>query len=334
MNYRNSFLALAIASSLGTAPIAHAIELGEFKDTKVSIGGFLKAEGVYEKVEDGDSRIFGSANQSRVNLKTITQKQGHTIVGFVEGDFYGGIYPGENNDLRLRHAFIKIDDTTIGQTWTGQFRAVTYNDYLDFFGGPRGTLGGFNFRSTLISHEVASFRFTAQDPVNNNADIPDLAVNYNLNLDGGHRVILTASGREVENGDFVGGGAIGSKFMIGPHSINLNAHYGKGLGAFTGVGVNNSLASPDVENGSAVSQFGYDIGFRYVINSDWRANIAYTSVKVDDDADTDYEAQRANVIHNITQDLEVGMEWRKYNLAFGPLLPRGQQVEIMAKYNF
>ena len=252
----------------------------------------------------------------------------------MEGDFYGGTFPGENNDLRLRHAFIKVDQTTVGQTWTGQFWAVAYHDYLDFLGGPRGTLGGFNFRTNLVSHEVAGFRFTAQDPVNNDADTPDLAVNYNLSLDGGHRVILTASGREIENGDFVGGGAIGSKFMIGPHSLNVNAHYGEGLGAFTGVGVNNSLSSPDVENDDAVSQAGFDVGFRYVINNEWRANVAYTAVEVDDDADTNYEAHRVNLIHNITQDLEAGIEWRKYNLAFGPLLPEGQQVEVMAKYKF
>lgn len=334
MNYQQSLLALAIASGLSATPAAHALDLGEFNDTNFSIGGFFKAEGIYEKVDEGDSRIFGRANQSRVNLKTVTQKEGHTIVGFVEGDFYGGLFPGENNDLRLRHAFIKVDQTTVGQTWTGQFWAVAYHDYLDFFGGPRGTLGGLNFRTPLISHEVAGFRFTAQDPVNNDADIPDIAVNYNLNLDGGHRIILSASGRKLENDDFVGGGAIGSKFMIGKHSFNLNAHYGEGLGAFTGVGANNSLASPDVENGEAVSQFGYDVGFRYVFNDKWRANIAYTTVEVDDNADTDYKAQRVNVIHNITNDLEAGFEWRQYNLAFGPLLPDGQQVEVMAKYKF
>jgi len=32
--------------------------------------------------------------------------------------------------------------------------------------------------------------------------------------------------------------------------------------------------------------------------------------------------------------LAAAIEWRKYNLAFGPLLPEGQQVELMAKYKF
>lgn len=332
MNYRNSLLALAITSGLGATP-AHAIDLGTYNDTSFSIGGYLKAEGIFEDPKQGDSRFFGRVNQSRFNLKTVTKKQGHTVVGFVEGDFYGGTFPGENSDWRLRHAFIKIDNATFGQTWTGQFWAVAHTDYLDFFGGPRGTLGGLNFRTTLASYETHGFRFTAQDPVFADADIPDLAVNYNLNLEGGHRIILSASGREVDNGDFVAGAALGSKFMIGRHSLNLNAHHGEGLGAFTGVGVNGSL-SGDVENGDAVSQTGLNAGFRYVFNDQWRANVAYTRVEVDDEADTDYEAQRVNLIHNIIPELEVGVEWRKYNLAFGPLAPEGQQVEVMAKYSF
>ncbi len=183
MNYRNSFLALAIASGLSASPAASAIDLGTYNDTSFSIGGYFKAEGIFEDPENGDSRIFGRANQTRFNLKTVTQKQGHTVVGFVEGDFYGGDYPGEDNDWRLRHAFIKIDNATVGQTWTGQFWAVAHTDYLDFLGGPRGTLAGLNFRTTLASYQTGGFRFTAQDPVNNDAEIPDLAINYNLDLE-------------------------------------------------------------------------------------------------------------------------------------------------------
>ena len=333
MNYRNSLLTFVFASSLGAAPATHAVDLGTYNDTSFSVGGFLKAEGIFEDPENGDSRIFGRANQSRFNLKTVTQKQGHTVVGFIEGDFYGGVYPGENNDWRLRHAFIKIDNATVGQTWTGQFWAVAFTDYLDFLGGPRGTLAGLNFRTALASYQFQDLRVTAQDPVYADADIPDLAINYNLNLDGGHKIILTASGREVDNGDFVAGGAVGTKIMLGRHSLNLNAHYGEGLGAFTGVGVNGSL-SGDVENGEAVSQGGLNAGFRYVFNDHWRANVSYTKVEVDDQAETDYEGHRLNVIHNIIPELEVGVEWRKYNLAFGPLAPEGQQVEVMAKYAF
>ena len=74
MTYRHSLLALAIASGFSAAPAVHALELGEFNDTKFSIGGYFKAEAIYEKVDDGDSRIFGRSNQSRVNLiHNITQ---------------------------------------------------------------------------------------------------------------------------------------------------------------------------------------------------------------------------------------------------------------------
>jgi hypothetical protein len=48
MNYRNSLLALTIASGLSTTPAVNALELGTFKDTNFSIGGYFKAEDVYE----------------------------------------------------------------------------------------------------------------------------------------------------------------------------------------------------------------------------------------------------------------------------------------------
>lgn len=88
MNYRNSSLTFMIASSLGAVPATYAVDLGTYNDTSFSVAGFLKAEGIFEDPENGDSRIFGRANQSRFNLKTVTQKQGHTVIGF-RGDFYG-----------------------------------------------------------------------------------------------------------------------------------------------------------------------------------------------------------------------------------------------------
>lgn len=88
MNYRNSVLALAIASGLSAAPAAHALDLGEFNGTEAKIDGYFKAKGIYQKddVVD-DSEFINRSNQSRVNLKTVARRDGRTIVGFVECDF-------------------------------------------------------------------------------------------------------------------------------------------------------------------------------------------------------------------------------------------------------
>lgn len=333
MNSQNKAIGLAAIIASVTSLNVTAFELGEFGGTKVSLSGYVKAEGIYEDPKNSESSFFGRGNQTRFGIKTQTNKDGLPVLGFVEGDFYGGAYPTEGNDFRLRHAFVKVGNTTFGQTWTGQFWAVAYPDYLDFLGGPRGTLGGLNFRTSLVSYKLDGLRFTAQDPVRTGANTPDIAINYNLPLSGGSKLILTASGREVENGDFVAGAALGSKFMMGKHSVNINLHHGKGLAAFTGVGVNGSLTG-EIENNEAVSQTGYNIAFRYVISPEWRTNLAYTSVEVDDQANTEYESQRVNLIHNILPELEVGIEWRKHSLSFGPLIPEGQQVEVMAKYSF
>ncbi|MCB1757926.1 MAG: porin, partial [Gammaproteobacteria bacterium] len=210
-----------------------------------------------------------------------------------------------------------------------------------FKGGARGTLAGNNFRTTLASYKTDMFRISIQDPVYNDADTPDVILNYTAPIPGGHALTVTAIGREIENEDFVAGVGLGAKIMLGPHSFNFNAHHGEGLAAFSGVGTTLGFTG-DVENGEPISQTGIQAGFRYLFNEKLRANIAYTAVNVDDEAETDYQGQRVNLIYNIIPEFEVGVEWRKYSTAFGfanaadgaQLLPEGQQIEVMGKYRF
>jgi hypothetical protein len=58
VNYQHSILALAITTGLGVAPATHALELGEFNDTKFSIGGYFKTEAIYEKIDDGVIPVY------------------------------------------------------------------------------------------------------------------------------------------------------------------------------------------------------------------------------------------------------------------------------------
>ncbi|WP_292046541.1 hypothetical protein [Marinobacter sp.] len=74
---------------------------------------------------------------------------------------------------------------------------------------------------------------------------------------------------------------------------------------------------------------------KFSIGGYFKAGVPYEKVNNRDTRIVDRSNQFCvNLIHNITQDLKAGEEWRKYNLAFGPLLPEGQQVEVMPKYKF
>ncbi|WP_187424934.1 hypothetical protein [Marinomonas sp. IMCC 4694] len=54
----------------GLSTQVFALELGEFKGTQFSVGGYLKAEGVFNNPEVGDRSFESSASQSRVNIAT------------------------------------------------------------------------------------------------------------------------------------------------------------------------------------------------------------------------------------------------------------------------
>ena len=171
---------------LGACVQAQAIELVTNGDTTLSIGGYVKAEGIFYSPDEGESEFKGNARQTRINLKTTKNVEDKKLTGFIEGDFYGNAANG-GSDLRLRHAYVQLDDLTIGKTWNGQFLAVypLLTEQLDFKGTGLGTIsgGGADIRPDLTVHYThKGLRFTAQDPVYDEANLPDMVVSYKNNI--------------------------------------------------------------------------------------------------------------------------------------------------------
>ena len=103
--------------------------------------------------------------------------------------------------MRLRHAYLQYDKFTAGKTWNGQFFAVAprLTEQLDFYGTGFGTVAGSGLyvRPDLTFHYVnKGLRVTAQDPVYDDANIPDMVVSYSDNIaDFGYTAAVT--GREA-----------------------------------------------------------------------------------------------------------------------------------------
>ncbi|BBI67943.1 hypothetical protein PKHYL_21340 [Psychrobacter sp. KH172YL61] len=108
---------------VATCASAQAIDIVTTGDTTLSIGGYIKAEGAFNSPDEGDSEFKGNLRQSRINMKTTKSVEDKKLTGFIEGDFYGDYAKGGSN-LRLRHAYVQVDDLTVGKTWNGQFLAV------------------------------------------------------------------------------------------------------------------------------------------------------------------------------------------------------------------
>lgn len=329
--FKKVILASAV---LAASPLSHALDLGTYNDTNFQIGGYVKAEGVFNMPDDGSDSFDATARQTRINFAATRNVEGHEVKGFIETDFYGN-YP--NNELRLRHAYIQVDDVLVGQYWNGQLLGSMGADLIDFLNPNRGNIMGSPaavVRTTLLHYTTDNFRLSIQDPVYADADMPDLVFNYRTRFSNGNSLSLLASVREAEDAanqdsEVLAGIAASGKIMLGKDDIRLNVHYGEGWAAHTQVG-------QDFENGDAVTQYGVTAAYRHVFDDKNRSTIQYTYASVDDIAKTDYQSVHVNYIHNITKNMEVGVEWRQYDMS--PDGSRGfqdrSQVEFMAMYKF
>ena len=321
---------------LGVCAQAQAIDLVTNADTTLSIGGYVKAEGVFSSPDDGESNFKGNARQSRINLKTTKKVDDKKLTGFIEGDFYGS-----GSSLRLRHAYVQVNDLTVGKTWNGQFLAVypLLTEQLDFLGTGLGTIsGGSAIRPDLTVHYThKGLRFTAQQPVYEDANLPDMVVSYKNNIsDLSYNLAVTA--REAKNGndsDVGIGASLAGKLKLGNDSLHASVFNGKGMGAYSAVCVANGLGTDcDAENGELVSQTGFTVGYRHKFTEKLLSNMRYGEINVDDAVDTSVNVKSINLVYNYLPDLDVGIEWR--DRSDKPLLKEktGQKVEIMAKYSF
>ena len=333
------------AAILASAVSAQAIEIVTKGDTTLSIGGYVKAEGLFNSPDEGESEFEGNLRQSRINVKTTKTVEDKKLTGFIEGDFYGDYAKGGSN-LRLRHAYIQLDNLTVGKTWNGQFLAVAplSTEQIDFWGTGVGTAsgGGSYIRPDLTVHYThKGFRFSAQEPVYDKANLPDMVVSYKDSLSNfDYNVALTA--RDAKNGeesDTGVGVSLAGKLKVGDDSLHASVYSGKGMGAYSAICVGGPLimnggADCDAEDGKLIAQTGYSVGYKHQFTKKLHGNLRYGEVNVDDAADTSANVKSANVIYEYLPDLDVGIEWREQNKTTFPWMPAGQQVEVMAKYTF
>lgn len=62
-------ISLAVAACV-LCTQAQAIELVKSGDTTLSVGGYVKAEGIFASPDKGDSDFEGNARESRINFTT------------------------------------------------------------------------------------------------------------------------------------------------------------------------------------------------------------------------------------------------------------------------
>ncbi|MGB1090717.1 MAG: hypothetical protein ACPGYX_01235 [Oceanobacter sp.] len=348
----------------GMATQTQAISLGEFDGTQVSVGGYIKATGAFNKPDadatdptgvDLDNSFMGDARESRLNVAASSEVDGHKIKGFIEGDFWGGYYASSAYSWRLRHAYLQVDNFKVGQTWGGQFfsAALFDGEMLTMWGRSLGTLAGNGgtVRPVGLHYASKGLRVSLQDPINDDASIPDTIVSYTFGSKKGPALNLAAYARDVANGeenDMGTGFSLGAKLPVGSGEFKATAYTGTGLAVYSGVGVGGAynpatVAAFDAENGELVSQVGYSVAYKHQISPKLRATLRRGAIMVDDEAESGVVIHSFNMVYNYLPKVELGFEARKQSLGthntpstsnFPNVRPKGQQLEVMAKYKF
>ncbi|EON93184.1 hypothetical protein MARLIPOL_04090 [Marinobacter lipolyticus SM19] len=347
-------LAFAMASA---SSHSLAVDLGELNGAKFNIGGYIKAEGIFSNPDEDDSKFLGSIRQSRLNFKASKDIGDHKVSGFFEGDFYGSNASGTTYDWRVRHAFLQVDDLTIGQTWSGQFLAVVPYDapHLDFFNAGRGNAGGNGgvVRPDLVvRYNMGDFKFTMQDPINAEAGYPDFVINYAKKFEKGSAISVAVTGRDVaksnvtnDSSDSEFGGAVllAGKYSIGNTTLHLNGYTGEGQGVYSGFGFGGAwhpALRPAVDanaDGELIKTTGLVGGISHKFMDNLRGAVRYSQIKADETTpgtEDTLELTHVNLVYTYLPGLDFGVEWRDQNVATHSTRPAGQQVELMAKYSF
>lgn len=361
----NKFTMLAAACCLSTASGAYAVQIADIDGTKVSLGGYVKAEGVFNRPDGNaaagsENSFLAGMRQSRLNLKIAKDVDGHKVSGFFEGDFYGNSKADAGTAIywRMRHAAIQVDNVMVGQFWNGQMLATAPLDpgMINFWGAGVGTIGGngATVRPQLLMHyKTDGLRLSVQDPVYTDAGYPDLVASYLIKTESGVAVSLAATGRDTDTtpdvddseSKFGAGFSVSGKVPVGKSSLHLSGYSGKGMGAYSGVGVGGAYRGADridAEDGDLVSQTGFVAGVKHSFSDNLKGTVRYAKITVDDEAETELVMNNVNLVYTYLKGLDIGMEWRRQTLGtvsqadsdWQRTRPKGQQLEFMAMFKF
>jgi hypothetical protein len=286
------------------------------------------------------------ARESRLNFKVDhTTAGGRKVSAFLEIDFFTH---GDGNEVvsnsyspRLRHAFLKFDKWTFGQTWSTFQDVAALPEALDFVGPAESTTF---IRQSMIRYTTGNLELALENPqtfvaggTRDLSTIPDIIARYTFKLDGGSYVNVAGLVRSLKIQDDSSGSqadkaawgiSASTKFVLGNgDDLRAMVNYGDGIGRYIGLGftpdgTRNAL-SGDIDLAESLSWF---VAYRHLWNDKWRSNIMYGTNSIDYEDDVaaaslndNGSSFHVNLIYNVLPKLDVGAEvlWAEREIVSG-----------------
>lgn len=277
------------------------------------------------------------ARESRLNFRAdTTTGSGDKITAFVEMDFFthvdGNEVVSNSYSPRMRHAFVKYNKWTLGQTWSTFQDVGALPEALDFVGPAESTTF---IRQAMIRYTSGNLEVAAENPqtfvaggTRDRSTMPDLIGRYTFKLDGGSYVKVAGLVRSLKVQDTTGSGSqadetgfgvsASAKFVMdNGDDLRAMVTFGDGVGRYIGLGFVPDgyidATTGDIETAESLAWF---VSYRHLWNSKWRSNIMYGTNSIDYNDDLQAASLNdtassihVNLIHNILPKLDVGAEF-------------------------
>jgi hypothetical protein len=326
---------------------------------------FYVPTGIETSGDSDDITADFQARETRLNFRADTTTEGgNKITAFVEMDFFtttnGNEVVSNSRSPRLRHAFLKFNKWTFGQTWSTFQDVGALPEALDFVGPAESTTF---IRQSMIRYTTGNLELALENPqtfvsggTRDLSTVPDLIARYTFKMDGGGYVKVAGLARNLkiqETGvsssqeTATGWGvSVSTKIPFGEGSdIRAMVNYGDGIGRYVGLGfVLDGYVDPQTGDIETAESLSYFVALRTVWNSDWRSNIMYGTNSIDYTNDAapgvsgfndSASSIHVNLIRTVMPKLDVGAEiiWAERELVSGA---DGDftRFQLSAKYAF
>lgn len=296
-----------------------------------------------------EDKLRATAKTTRLGLDFKTKVEGADVGGKVEVDFAGA-----NEALRIRHAYITLNNWLFGQT-TSNFLSSHAPEMIDF-----GTnVGGGTARIPQVrySHKLApnTLLLVSAEEGNSTASglkyrLPNLTAKVTQGFADGKgvasaRALIENYKSETVNDDQTGWGvAAGANYQVtDPFKVSADVSYVKGNSNYL-YGSNSaySIVNGDIEQNEFV---GVQVGATYKILPNLRSTLAYGALFADNGTDyakanatsANEKVQQAwiNFIYSPVKPVDLGVEYvNGKRETFSGSSFKDNRIGLMAKYNF
>jgi len=294
---------------------------------------------------DTDMTTDFQGRETRLNFRVDHNTgSGSSVTAFIEMDFFTH---GDGNEVvsnsyspRLRHAFIKYDNWTFGQTWSTFQDVGALPEALDFVGPAESTTF---IRQAMVRYTTGGLELAVENPqtfvtggTRDLSTVPDLIARYTFNMDGGSYVKVAGLVRSLKIQDTGGGSqadetgyGISASTKIafsGGSDLRAMVTWGDGVGRYIGLGfVPDGYVdvSGNIDTAEALAWF---VALRFPWSDRWRSNIMYGSTSIDYDDNVQAatlndsgSSIHVNLIHSVLPKLDIGAEviWAERELVNG-----------------